>query len=272
MREKDKLKNIGLIVSIIIILFLSTYIFMLKISKKIDSDYKKFGIGVKDYDIEYYTVYNQDILSEYKVYKVNNSSIKDIKSQLESSKLWSRDKYYEYIMAEFYEIKDSEKIPIDREDVYYYENGYAIFDVKNAKLYYFSNRPFNHHEDYHESLGLNTRQYAGREIYSVRGGPQGDGTDYYVYNFNKEKGKEISTILDKRQNWNKEKLENDILDCFEHNSEIFNIQNGYYHYEKVCRTSDTYKKEHFTDEEATGYEVGVYDVDNNILYYYWTSY
>ena len=56
MREKDKLKNIGLIVSLIIILFLSTYIFMLKISKKIDSDYKKIGIRVRDYDIEYYTV------------------------------------------------------------------------------------------------------------------------------------------------------------------------------------------------------------------------
>ncbi len=139
-------------------------------------------------------------ISEYKVYKINNSSIKDIKSQLESSKLWSRDKYYEYIMAEFYEIKDSEKIPIDREDVYYYENGYSIFDVKNAKLYYFSNRPFNHYKDYLESLGLDTRQYDDREIYSVRGGPQGDGTGYYVYSFNKEKGKEISATLDKRQN------------------------------------------------------------------------
>ena len=158
------------------------------------------------------------------------------------------------------------------QNIILYENGYAIFDVKNAKLYYFSNRPFNHYKDYLESLGLDTRQYDDREIYSVRGGPQGDGTDYYVYSFNKEKGKEISATLDKRQNWSKEKLENNILDCFEYNSEIFNIQNGYYHYEKVCRTSDAYKKEHFTDEEATGYEIGVYDIDKNVLYYYWTSY
>ena len=43
-------------------------------------------------------------------------------------------------------------------------------------------------------------------------------------------------------------------------------------YEKVCRTSDEYKAKYFTDEEATGYEVGVYDADNNRLYYYWMSY
>ena len=54
--------------------------------------------------------------------------------------------------------------------------------------------------------------------------------------------------------------------------EYVTIQNGYYHYEKVCRTSDAYKKEHFTDEEATGYEIGIYDIDKNVLYYYWTSY
>ena len=41
---------------------------------------------------------------------------------------------------------------------------------------------------------------------------------------------------------------------------------------KICRTSDEEKKYNFTDEEATGYEVGVYDIDTNKLYYYWTSF
>lgn len=40
----------------------------------------------------------------------------------------------------------------------------------------------------------------------------------------------------------------------------------------VCRTSDENKKKNFTEDEATGYEIGVYDMDKNILYYYWTSY
>lgn len=31
------------------------------------------------------------------------------------------------------------------------------------------------------------------------------------------------------------------------------------------------KKENVTKENATGYEIGIYDINTNILYYYWTS-
>lgn len=31
------------------------------------------------------------------------------------------------------------------------------------------------------------------------------------------------------------------------------------------------KKKNVTKENAAGYETGVYDMDNNILYYYWVS-
>jgi hypothetical protein len=283
-KRNDDMKNkkailyiILILLIILVVIFLSVEItkFYLSIG---DRDYQKLGLKIEDYDIVYYTVYEEDCLGgNYKVYKIKNyysDSMDEYKEQLEASNLWSKNKYYEYIMQEFYEIKDDDEIYIDREELYYYNgnDAYAIFDLKNAKLYYFENRLFNNYEDYHESLELDTRDYDSREIYSVRGGPQGDGTDYYVYNFNEEKGKEISATLDKRKNWSKEKLENSILDCFEYNSEIFDIQNGYYYYKKVCRTSDSYKKEHFTDEEATGYEVSVYDCDKNILYYYWTSY
>ena len=50
------------------------------------------------------------------------------------------NKFYEYVMSNFYEIKEKETIKIDRENLYYYDkNGiYAIFDLKNAKLYYFT--------------------------------------------------------------------------------------------------------------------------------------
>jgi len=278
MKNKKAILHMVLILLIILVVsFLSVEITKFYFSIG-DRDYQRLGLKIEYYNIEYYTVYEEDCLGgNYKVYKIKNyysDSMDEFRKQLETSDLWSKDKYYEYIMQEFYEIRDDDKIYIDRENLYYYNGrgAYAIFDLKNAKLYYFENRVFNHHKDYHESLELDTREYDSREIYSVRGGPQGDGTDYYVYNFNKEKGEEISTTLDKRSNWSKEKIENDILDCFEHNSEILDIENGYYHYKKVCRTSDEYKKEHFTDEEATGYEVGVYDIDNCILYYYWTSY
>lgn len=278
------MKNKKIILYILIILLIISIVSFLSVEitkfyfSNGDRDYQKLGLDIKNYNIEYYTVYEEDNLGgNYKVYKIKNyysDSMDEFKKQLEISNLWSKNKYYEYIMQEFYEIKEADKVYIDRENLYYYngEGAYAIFDLKNAKLYYFENRIFNQHDDYHESLDLDTRNYDSREIYSVKGGPQGDGTDYYVYKYNKSNGEELSNILAKKQNWSKEKLENEILKCFEYNSEIFDIQNGYYHYKKICRTSDSYKKEHFTDKEATGYEVGVYDIDNNILYYYWTSY
>ena len=40
-----------------------------------------------------------------------------------------------------------------------------------------------------------------------------------------------------------------------------------YYVEQVMKT----KKHNFTKEEATGWEIGVYDADKNILYYYWQS-
>lgn len=71
--------------------------------------------------------------------------------------------------------------------------------------------------------------------------------------------------------WSKNKLDDDKIDDFEYNKEVLDIKNGYYHYELVCRTSDENKKKNVTKENATGYEIGVYDVENNILYYFWES-
>ena len=148
----------------------------------------------------------------------------------------------------------------------------TIFDIKNAKLYYFENGIFNYHNNYNEILGVKTNNYKTREIYSIRGGPQNDGTDYYTYEFTEEQGKKIIEILDKSSKWNKNKIDDNILNNFEYNKEVLSIKNGYYHYELVCRTSDENKKYNFKKEEATGFEIGIYDVDKNILYYYWTSY
>lgn len=242
-----------------------------------DKDYQKLGLEIEDYKIEYYTVYEEDCLGgNYKVYKIKNyykDSMDAFENQLKASDVWNQKKYYEYIMKEFYEIKDGKEIYVDRENLFYYhgKGAYAIFDLKNAKLYYFENRINNHHVDDSCILEININNYINREIYSVRGGLQFDGNDYYVYNFDEEKGKEIEESLNKSQIWTKEKLENEILESFEYNSEVLNIENGYYHYNLVCRTRDENKKKNITEENATGYEIGVYDADKNILYYYWES-
>lgn len=266
------------IVICIAVSFLSIEITKLYFSVNSNEDYKKLGLEIGEYDIEYCTIYTEDFLDgKYKVYKLKNyytDCMKEFRKQLESSNLWDKNKYYEYIMQEFSEIKDDEIIPIDRDDLYYYNgnNAHAIFDLKNAKLYYYINRVFNNHTDYHKDLNLDTRNYISREIYDVRGGPQGDGTDYYVYKFSEEKGKEIIEILERSSEWSKDRLDDDKLADFEYNEEVFSIENGYYHYKLVCRSSDENKKRNITKENATGYEIDVYDTDNNILYYYWTSY
>ena len=278
MKNKKIILYILLVIAMcIVVSFLSIEITKLYFSINRDEDYKKLGLEIDEYDIEYCTIYTEDFLDgKYKVYKIKNYNtyiMDKFKSQLEESDLWDRNKYYEYIMQEFSEIKDDERIPIDREDLYYYNgnNAHAIFDLKNAKLYYYINRVFNNHTDYHKDLNIDTRNYISREIYDVRGGPQGDGTDYYVYTFSEEKGKEIIKTLEQNQKWSKNRLDDDILDDFEYNKEVPNIKNGYYHYELVCRTRDENKKKNVTKENATGHEIGVYDVDKNILYYYWTS-
>lgn len=73
-------------------------------------------------------------------------------------------------MKEFYELKEDDSIEIDRENLYYYykKGIYAIFDLKNAKLYYFENNIFNEHKDYSEILGVQTKEYIERETFSYK--------------------------------------------------------------------------------------------------------
>lgn len=271
MKKKSKDFKFGL--SIAIILFLIIYIFILNRNDKIDEDYKK--IGLESYDVKYYTVYEEkDSTGQYKVYKLNTTEKKvEIVKRLEESKYWSKSKFYEYIMMRFYEMVDNNVVNIDREDLYYYHNNkvYAIFDVKNAKLYYFENSIWNQYKNYNNILGVNIENYNNQEIYSVRGGPQNDGLDYYVYEFSNECGQNITKNLSKNSKWSKNRLDDKILNNFIYNKEILEMKNGYYYYELVCRTRDENKKKNITKENATGCEIGIYDVEKNILYYYWRS-
>lgn len=274
MKKIEIAKTIGLIIAIIIIIFLIIYIFVIKTFLKMDNAYQKLGLELDTYNIDYYTVYEEDFFGKYIVYNLNMFGDKDkIRDMLENSRYWSKEKFYEYVMKKFYEEKNKEIIELDREDLYYYhENGiYAIFDIKNAKLYYLKNYLYSVHNNYNTILGIKINNYTEREIYDVRGGLQNDGRDYYVYKFTREKGEEIIKTLEQSSKWSKNRLDDDKLDDFEYNEEVLLIENGYYYHELVCRTSDEKKKNNFTEEEATGWEIGVYDIDKNILYYYWES-
>ncbi len=274
MKKVEIVKTIGLIALIIIIILLFTYIFILKSFFKVDNDYQKLGLELNTYNIDYYTVYEEGFFEIYRVYKLNILRDKDkIRNKLENNFSWSKDKFYEYVMLKFYEKINNETVELDREDLYYYhKNGiYAILDMKNAKLYYLENYLHSTHSDYSTILDVKVKDYSEREIYSVRGGLQYDGRDYYVYKFTEEKGKEIIETLGQSSKWSKDRIDDDKLDDFEYNKEVLDIKNGYYHYELVCRTSDENKKKNVTKENATGYEIGVYDADKNILYYFWES-
>ena len=272
--NRKNLKEFAFIPLVGITIFLIIYIFISKVTFNVDEEYKKLNLELSSYNINYYIVYKDDPLQKYTVYKLNMFGEKEeFRRKLEESSYWSKEKFYEYEMIRFYEIVDNDMIAIDREDLYYYDNKgiYAIFDLKNEKLYYLKSYLYGSHNNYSNILGVKTENYIKREIYSVREGIQYDGLDYYVYEFSKENGQDIVKSLDVNSKWSKDRLDDSILDDFEYNKEVLEIKNGYYHYELVCRTSDENKKHNFTKEEATGCEIGVYDVDKNILYYYWQS-
>lgn len=272
--KKKNLKEFALILWGIITMFLIIYILILKVTFKVDEDYKKLDLELSSYNIDYYIVYEDDSLIKYKVYKLNMFGKNDeFRNKLEENSYWSKNKFYEYEMMRFYEKVGKERTEINREDLYYYENKgiYAIFDLKNEKLYYLKSYIYGYHNNYSNILGVKTENYIKREIYSVREGIQYDGLDYYVYEFSKENGQDIAKGLEDNSKWSKDRLDDSILDDFEYNKEVLEIKNGYYHYELVCRTSDENKKKNITEENATGCEIGVYDSDKNILYYYWQS-
>ena len=100
------------IVICVVVSFLSIEITKLYFSVNGNEDYKKLGLEIDEYDIEYCTIYTEDFLDgKYKVYKLKNyytDCMQEFRTQLESSNLWDRNKYYEYIMKEFSEIIEAD--------------------------------------------------------------------------------------------------------------------------------------------------------------------
>lgn len=276
MKKINIIKTTALVISVGIIIGLMVYLLIIKFEQNGKNDYKRLGLKINESEIEYCTKYDYDMTWRYKVYKLKNyyaDSMAKYKNQLESSSNWSKNKFYEYIMENFFEIIDEQKTYVDRENLYYFNKGkvYAIFDLKNAKLYYFVRSVWFKHNDYNNILEIPTDKYEQREIYSVRGGPQNDGTDYYVYKFSKEQGEKIIEKLRNNTEWSTEKLNYDVLRDLKNNEEVFSLENGIYYYEPIYRTNDLNKEQNSTKGEPTGWEIGVYDIDNHVLYYYWSS-
>lgn len=269
MKDKKVIIIVTAIITSIVFIIIS---FVISVLKK--EDYEKLGLDIHDYNIDYCTVYCEEGFSTYKVYKLTSAYINEkLDEQLNRNENWSKKKYYEYVMMKFDEYTPGKRIEIDRENLYYYygNGGYAVLDAKNAKLYYSSYPLMDSESNNNKILGMTLNGYISKEVYDVKGGWQGDGRMYYTYIFEEGEGRKIAEKLSQKKNWSKEILNNEILDYFEYNEEVKSIQNGYYYYKKICRTSDKNKKHNFTDEEATGYEVAIYDIDNNALYYIWDS-
>ena len=125
LNKNERIKSIIYILLALLIVCLIIYVFKIALfGPAEDKDYKKLGLDIKDYNIEYCTIYSYGDSAVYKVYKIKDyysESMNNFKKQLENSKLWDKNKYYEYIMAEFNEICEGERIEIDREDLYYYK-------------------------------------------------------------------------------------------------------------------------------------------------------
>ena len=67
------------------------------------------------------------------------------------------------------------------------------------------------HKNDSEILDIKTDDYMKRDIYRVSGGPQNDGIDYYVYQFDESVGESIEERLKTLEGWSTEKLSDDIL-------------------------------------------------------------
>ncbi len=273
--NKNVIFNIALI--ILIVIFTSVFSIGMKEfyeSFAGDKDYEKTGLSIKKYNIDYYTVYNDSGLGKYKVYKIGINSVKDIIKQIENNSEWSKNKFYEYIMESFkIPNKEDDYDDIIKNDLYFSNlNGaYMIFDTKNRELHYLTRGLFLYDESDSSKLGIEMNDYINKEVYSVRGGPQMDGEDYYIYEFSKEKGKQIEEYLKNSNEWKNERISGDKLNFFSENEEVYEIKNGYYYFKLINRTSDDYKRKHFTEEEATGFEQAIYDIDSNRFYYLWIS-
>lgn len=70
------------------------YIIISKATSKVDEDYKKLDLELESYNINYYTVYEDDALMKYKVYKLSIIGENDkFRNKLEESSYWSKTNF-----------------------------------------------------------------------------------------------------------------------------------------------------------------------------------
>lgn len=123
---KNKKRTLYIVLTFIVVILL--FFVLIRIASLVnmtqsDTDYEKLELNIKNYDIDYYTVYDKS----FKVYKINNyykgDSIDKIEKEIRNNDAWTRNKFYEYIMMKFYEKTDRKRTEIDRENLYYYHKG-----------------------------------------------------------------------------------------------------------------------------------------------------
>lgn len=97
MKDKKAMIIVTVIITSIVLITINLVISFFK-----KEDYEKLGLDIKYYNIDYCTVYSEDIFSTYKVYKLTRSYVnKELEEQLNGNEYWSKKKYYEYEMMRF---------------------------------------------------------------------------------------------------------------------------------------------------------------------------
>ena len=253
------IKNIKWIILIIITIVITTIVAVFKTHEfdlqQIDDDYQKLNLPISNDDIKYFTFYENNPLFIYKVYKLDSSLKDKLLNHFKSYTLWwTKNKYYAYIMNLFYDIIGDNKKEIDKDDLYFYHEDYlyGIIDLKNDKLYYLCFKQ-NLSINKDSLLNITTDNYVDYEIYNINNYYLNSNKDYYVYQFKDKKGKNILKSLEDNDKWSKTPLTSDKLIYFE--DKINNIENAYYYFDILPK----------------GEEIGIYDIDNNTLYYIYNS-
>lgn len=111
------------------------------------------------------------------------------------------------------------------------------------------------------------------EIISTEGAFPADGKTYIIYYFNKESAQRILGEIESSTVW--KPLEQE--DYFRIENRMKKVKNGYGYYESLDHTQEIYDRFNPVENERIGgtwlreFEIGVFDSDNYILYYYrWT--
>ena len=126
----------------------------------------------------------------------------------------------------------------------------------------------------HLVLEIKIPIFCKKEHYDTHSPYYNDGEELYKFYLSENQSKQILKEIQQNKYWKNlpmdEKLKEKIN---EHSTEIYSkipeIKNGYWFFKNRCNgAKDVYSEEEMLKEGICAFSIGIFDLDNYILYYY----